>query len=131
MKSIANTYSPEELRQFDERVRKLLPAEKIEYVVEPKIDGVAISLLYENGLLTRGATRGDGVTGENVTANVRTIRAIPLRLETERPPVRLEVRGEIYMPDDAFRKCNTDREEAGEPQFANPVSYTHLTLPTN
>ncbi len=120
MLSIANTYSVEELREFAARVARLLPGESVEYMVEPKVDGLAVSLLYENGLLTRGATRGDGETGEDVTHNIRTIRAIPLRLEANPPPARLEARGEVYMPFEAFRACNAAREEAGEGQFANP-----------
>ena len=120
MRSIANTYSTEELREFDARVAKLLPGESVEYVAEPKIDGLAISLLYEKGVLVRAATRGDGEVGEDVTQNIRTIRAIPLRLKADPAPARLEVRGEVYMSFDAFRACNAEREEAGEPQFANP-----------
>ena len=128
MMSISNTYSANELREFDARVRKLLPCERIEYVAEPKIDGVAVSLLYERGVLTRGATRGDGVTGEDVTANARAIKAIPLRLTAGRPPAALEVRGEVYMPFNAFRNCNREREESGEPQFANPRNATAGSL---
>jgi len=120
MLSIANTYSARELEQFDQRVRRLLKGEKVEYVAEPKIDGVAVSLTYERGRLVLGATRGDGVTGEDITANIRTIRAIPLRLHAKERPALLEVRGEVYMSFDAFRKCNEEREEAGEPRFANP-----------
>ena len=128
MMSISNTYSADELRAFDTRVRKLLPREKIEYVAEPKIDGVAISLRYEKGLLVRGATRGDGRQGEDVTTNVWTIRAIPLKLNAESPPALMEVRGEVYMSFEAFRKCNRDREETGEPQFANPRNATAGSL---
>jgi len=128
MMSIQNTYSAQELADFDMRVRKLLPDEKIEYMVEPKIDGVAISLRYENGLLVRGATRGDGKRGENVTANVRTVKAIPLKLSGDTPPAVLEVRGEVYMSFDAFQKCNLNREEAGDPQFANPRNATAGSL---
>lgn len=120
MMSIANTYSVEELREFDTRIRRLLPGEEISYTAEPKIDGVAVSLLYENGVLTRGATRGDGVTGDDVTVNLRTIRAIPLRLDGPKPPALMEVRGEVFFGFPAFRRCNQEREEAGEPQFANP-----------
>jgi DNA ligase (NAD+) len=120
MRSIANTYSAEELREFAARVAKLLPGETVEYVAEPKVDGLAVSLRYENGALARAATRGDGEVGEDVTQNIRTIRAIPLRLRTDRPPAKLEARGEVYMSFEAFRACNTEREEAGEAQFANP-----------
>ena len=120
MMSIANTYSHEELREFEARIRRLLPEEKIEYVAEPKIDGVAISLLYEHGRLMRGATRGDGTTGEDVTANLKTLRSIPMTLDVEKPPARIEVRGEVYMSFRAFQRCNAEREESGEAQFANP-----------
>ncbi len=120
MLSISNTYSANELEQFDTRVRKLLGEERVEYVAEPKIDGVAVSLVYEDGNLVQGATRGDGVTGEEITANIRTVRAIPLRLAADSPPSLLEVRGEVYMSFEAFRKCNEVREEAGEARFANP-----------
>ena len=128
MMSIANTYSKDELREFDARIKRLLPGEDVAYMAEPKVDGVAVSLRYENGLLVRGATRGDGRRGDDVTANVRTVRAIPLRLETDKPPAMLEVRGEVYMPFDAFRKCNREREETGEPQFANPRNATAGSL---
>src|SRR5437868_11005927 len=97
MRSIDNTYNAEELREFDRRVRKLLAGEAVTYVVELKIDGVAISLTYENGLFTVGATRGDGVRGDDVTHNLRTIRELPLRLRTKHPPPLLEARGEVYM----------------------------------
>ncbi|MGQ9825229.1 MAG: DNA ligase LigA-related protein, partial [Desulfotomaculales bacterium] len=118
MLSLANAFGENDLRDFDRRVRSALPGEKIEYVVELKIDGVAVSLWYENGLFVRGATRGDGETGEDVTPNLRTIPAVPLSLR-ERVPV-LEVRGEVYMTKEAFLKLNESREEAGEPPFANP-----------
>jgi DNA ligase (NAD+) len=103
-------------------VRKLLGRERVEYVVEPKLDGVAVELVYEGGLLAVGSTRGDGLVGENVTANLRTIRSVPLRLrDGERAhPTRLEVRGEVYLPVRAFRALNREREEAGQPVFANP-----------
>jgi len=120
MTSISNTYSHKELEEFDARVRKLLPGEEIEYVAELKIDGLAVALMYEGGRFVQGATRGDGTVGEDVTANLRTLRSIPARLDAEKPPARLEVRGEVYMSFDSFRRCNEEREEAGEPQFANP-----------
>jgi len=120
MTSISNTYSHKELEEFDARVRKLLPDEKIEYVAELKIDGLAVALMYEGGRFVQGATRGDGTVGEDVTANLRTLRSIPSRLDAAKPPARLEVRGEVYMSFDSFRWCNEEREEAGEPQFANP-----------
>lgn len=122
--SLGNVFSAEELRAFDERVRSGLPAgSKVEYVMEPKIDGLACSLIYENGKLVRAATRGDGVVGENVTANVRTIRSIPLTLkvpEGETVPELLDVRGEVYMPRQAFMRLNEQRAERGESEFANP-----------
>ena len=122
--SLGNVFSAEELRAFDERVRSGLPAgSKVEYVMEPKIDGLACSLIYENGKLVRAATRGDGVVGENVTANVRTIRSIPLTLKVldgESVPELLDVRGEVYMPRQAFMRLNEQRAERGESEFANP-----------
>lgn len=122
--SLGNVFSAEEMRAFDERVRSGLPAgSKVEYVMEPKIDGLACSLIYENGKLVRAATRGDGVVGENVTANVRTIRSIPLTLKVpdgEAVPELLDVRGEVYMPRQAFMRLNEQRAERGESEFANP-----------
>lgn len=122
--SLGNVFSAEELRAFDERVRSGLPSgSKVEYVMEPKIDGLACSLIYENGKLVRAATRGDGVVGENVTANVRTIRSIPLTLKVpdgETVPELLDVRGEVYMPRQAFMRLNEQRAERGESEFANP-----------
>ncbi len=121
MLSLGNSYSPDELKEFDARVHKLLgPGERVEYVVELKIDGLGIALLYEDGVLTRGATRGDGRVGEDVTSNVRTIRSIPLRLKPEGGLRNCEVRGEVYMPTDGLRRLNKEREAAGEPLFANP-----------
>lgn len=122
--SLSNAFSEAELRAFDERVHSGLPAgSKVEYVMEPKIDGLACSLIYENGRLVRAATRGDGVVGENVTANVRTIRSIPLVLkapEGQELPELLDVRGEVYMPRHEFMRLNEERAEAGESEFANP-----------
>ena len=122
--SLGNAFSDAELVAFDQRVRSGLPeGSAVEYVMEPKIDGLACSLIYENGRLVRAATRGDGVTGENVTANVRTIRSIPLVLNMKNgtaPPELLDVRGEIYMPRHAFMQLNEQRLEAGESEFANP-----------
>ena len=124
MLSLGNAFSDAELKAFDERVKQGLPANsKIEYVMEPKIDGLACSLIYENGKLVRAATRGDGVVGENVTANVRTIRSIPLALKIsvgEAAPELLDVRGEVYMPRQAFMRLNEERAERGESEFANP-----------
>ena len=122
--SLGNVFSAEELRAFDERVKGgLLDGSRVEYVMEPKIDGLACSLIYENGRLVRAATRGDGTVGENVTANVRTIRSIPLVLkapEGETLPELLDVRGEVYMPRHAFMQLNEQRAERGESEFANP-----------
>lgn len=122
--SLGNVFSDAELRAFDERVHNGLPeGSKVEYVMEPKIDGLACSLIYENGRLVRAATRGDGSVGENVTANVRTIRSIPLVLKAadgEEIPELLDVRGEVYMPRHEFMRLNAERAEAGESEFANP-----------
>ncbi|MGE5586211.1 MAG: NAD-dependent DNA ligase LigA [Bacillota bacterium] len=119
MMSLANVYSVEELRAFDARVRKALNGEPVEYVAELKIDGLAVSLVYEDGRFVRGATRGDGTTGEDVTHNLRTIRSIPMRLRLG-PPVSIDVRGEVYMIRREFHKLNEERRAAGEPLFANP-----------
>lgn len=121
MLSLANVFSEEELGSFDRRIHERLKDEaELEYVAEPKLDGLAISLLYENGIFIRAATRGDGETGENVTANVRTIQSIPLRLLGEDYPIRLEVRGEIYMPKAGFNKLNQRLAAEGSKTFANP-----------
>jgi len=120
MLSLDNCYSPDELRDFDQRVRKWLEGESVEYVVELKVDGLGIALLYEEGMLVRGATRGDGRTGEEVTSNVKTIRSIPLRLGPSSGLATAEIRGEIYMPADSFRRLNKEREDAGQTPFANP-----------
>lgn len=121
MLSVDNTYNADELKAFDERVRKQLDEADYDYVVELKIDGLAVSLRYENGVLVTGATRGDGEVGDDVTSNIRTIRAIPLSLLEDGPiPAVLEVRGEVYMPTRSFTALNEARTEAGEPAFANP-----------
>ena len=124
MLSLDNAYSEEELRAFDERVRRALGEtgavpDAVAYVAELKIDGLSIAVTYNNGLLVRGATRGDGVRGEDVTANVRTIRAIPLRLHGD-PSGPIEVRGEVYLPRTSFERINREREASDEPLFANP-----------
>ena len=120
MLSLDNAYTEEDLRAFDERVRKGLGGDlPPRYVAELKIDGLSIALIYEEGRLVRGATRGDGVRGEDVTQNVRTIRALPLSLHGG-PPGRVEVRGEVYLSKKAFEKMNREQEAAGEPLFANP-----------
>jgi len=120
MLSLDNTYSPEELYEFDERVKKALPEQNVEYVAELKIDGLGVALLYENEVFVRGATRGDGQRGEDVTANLKTIKTIPLRLSGVggNIPV-LEVRGEVYMPRDKLEKVNQARVEQGKTPFAN------------
>ena len=120
MLSLDNAYNEDELRAFDERVRKGLgTGDPVRYVAELKIDGLSMALTYVDGKLTRGATRGDGDRGEDVTANVRTIRAIPLMLR-DAPAGAIEVRGEVYLPKAAFERTNRAREAAGEPVFANP-----------
>ncbi len=120
MLSLDNAFDEAELQAFDERVRKGLGVDRpVTYIAELKIDGLSIALTYEDGRLARGATRGDGVRGEDVTANVRTIRALPLALD-DGPPGRIEVRGEVYLPKAAFARTNREREAAGEALFANP-----------
>ncbi|MFB4213999.1 NAD-dependent DNA ligase LigA [Shouchella sp. JSM 1781072] len=116
MMSLSNAFSADDLRSFDRRVRQAV-GDDVSYVCELKFDGLAVSLTYENGLLVRGATRGDGTTGEEITGNLRTVPSIPLRLKK---PVSIEVRGEAYMPKQSFEKLNEVREEAGEEKFANP-----------
>ena len=122
--SLGNVFSAEEVRDFARKVHSGLPeGTKVEYVVEPKIDGLACSLIYEKGRFVRAATRGDGTIGEDVTNNVRTIRSIPLTLQLapgERAPELLDVRGEVYMPRRAFMRLNAERVAADEPEFANP-----------
>jgi DNA ligase (NAD+) len=129
MLSLDNAYNDEELRAFDERVRRAagLGDVAVPYVAELKIDGLSIALTYEDGRLARGATRGDGVRGEVVTANVRTIRAIPLKLRGG-PAGRLEVRGEVYLPRASFERMNRERAEAGEPLFQNPRNAAAGTM---
>jgi DNA ligase (NAD+) len=121
MLSLDNTYTFDELREFDERIRRNVGS--VAYVVEPKIDGVGVALLYEGGVFVRGATRGDGVRGDDVTANLKTIRSIPLRLRGKQLKT-VEVRGEVYMPLDGFKKLNREQERNGEPVFANPRNAT-------
>ncbi len=128
MLSVDNTYDEQQLREFDRRVARGLGGESYAYVVDPKIDGVAVSLLYEAGVLTLAATRGDGTMGDDITQNVRTIRSVPLRLLGNNVPDILEVRGEIVWPIEDFRKFNAEREAAGEPAFANPRNATTGTL---
>ena len=128
MMSLDNTYSADEVRKFVERVQKLLPEEKLEWTVEPKVDGVAISIRYEDGVLVQAVTRGDGTTGDDVSANIKTIRGLPLRLNTKTPPEILEVRGEVYMSKSGFKKLNATREAEGEERFANARNATAGTL---
>src|ERR1051326_8124829 len=121
MLSLDNTYSQEELREFVNRVQRILRNEKLDWVVEPKVDGLAINLRYEKGIFTCGATRGDGTTGDDITPNLRTIRSIPSRLHgKDTPPALLEVRGEVYLTKAGFEKLNAERKVAGEETFANP-----------
>lgn len=126
MLSLSNTYSEEEVREFDQRIRKLTD-ESFEYVCELKFDGVSISLTYENGLLIKAVTRGDGEKGDDVTANVKTIKSIPLRLKGDYPP-EFEIRGEILLPFSVFDMLNREREEIGEQPFANPRNAASGTL---
>jgi DNA ligase (NAD+) len=122
MLSLDNSYNIDELRAFDERCRRLAEGRALEYVAELKIDGLSLSLQYEDGLLLRGVTRGDGRIGEDVTQNARTIRSVPLRLKSKAKGIDtgLEVRGEVFIPRDVFERTNAEREEQGEPRFANP-----------
>jgi len=124
MLSLSNAFNEEEIRDFDTRVRKFLETEKRpEYMAEPKLDGVAVEVVYENGTLSVGSTRGDGVTGEDVTQNLKTVRSIPLKLlqaKKQTVPALLEVRGEVMMRTEEFKKLNKEREKNGEPLFANP-----------
>ena len=120
MLSLGNVFSDEELVDFDRRVREGLGVKEVEYSAEPKLDGLAISIRYEEGVLVRAATRGDGTTGEDVTQNVRTIDAVPLRLYGKGWPTVLEVRGEVYMPKEGFNALNERQREKGEKSFANP-----------
>jgi DNA ligase (NAD+) len=119
MLSLDNTYSEEEVKNFYARIQRILPNEKIPVVIEPKVDGVAVSLVYENGRLRQAATRGDGTVGDNITQNIRTIRSLPERLRGAAPKL-LEVRGEVYMDKSGFEKLNEERRKAGLPLFANP-----------
>ncbi len=128
MLSLSNTYSEDELREFDGRVAKALDGDPYEYFCELKFDGVSISLTYENGILVRGVTRGDGVRGDDVTANVRTIRSIPLKIRNGTVPPSFEVRGEIFMPKEVFLQLNREREDIGEERYANARNTTSGTM---
>ena len=121
MLSLENAFSEEDVRGFDRRIRERLGSDdEVTYACEPKMDGLAISILYEDGILTRAATRGDGTTGEDVTQNVRTIRSVPLRLQSTGWPARLEARGEVFMPLEGFRQMNAEAERRGDKTFVNP-----------
>jgi DNA ligase (NAD+) len=126
MLSLGNTYSEEEVMDFEKRIRKIIEG-PVEYVCELKFDGVAIGLRYEKGLLDLAVTRGDGMQGDDVTANIKTIRSIPLKLRGDFP-LSLEIRGEVFMPREGFDKLNQEREEIGEPLFANPRNATAGSL---
>ncbi len=121
MLSLDNAFSHDEVREFDQRAKRFLKSnEEIEYTVEPKYDGLAMELTYERGLLVRASTRGDGFEGEDVTTNLMTVKAIPLRIEAAGVPDIIDIRGEVYMDIDEFEKLNKEREQNGEPLFANP-----------
>jgi len=126
MLSLSNTYSINEIVDFDERIKKIID-EEFEYVCELKYDGVAISITYKNGLLTQAVTRGDGIQGDDVTANVKTIKTIPLRLHGNYP-AEFEIRGEIFYPHKGFNRLNAERSEIGELPFANPRNAASGTL---
>ncbi len=128
MLSVDNTYNDQELREFDARVAKALGGQEYRYVVDPKIDGVAATLLYEQGVFTLAATRGDGKTGDDITQNVRTIRSVPLRLLGADIPELLEVRGEVVWPTEDFQRYNVQRADQGEDVFANPRNATTGSL---
>lgn len=129
MLSLDNTYSQDELRDFVNRVQRLLPGEKLDWLVEPKVDGVAISLRYENGNFMLGATRGDGATGDDITANLCTVRNLPCKLKHRANlPTLFEVRGEVYMTRPGFEKLNKERAAAGEERFANARNATAGSL---
>jgi DNA ligase (NAD+) len=129
MLSLGNTYSQQELEDFDRRVARGLEGEPYEYFCELKFDGVSISLIYENGILKRGVTRGDGVRGDDVTTNVRTIRDIPLKISNKKNlPASFEVRGEVFMPKEVFTQLNKEREDIGEDRYANARNTTSGTL---
>ena len=119
MMSLDNTYSYEEMAEFLQRVEKLLPEAKLDWTVEPKVDGLAVSLRYEDGMLAVGTTRGDGVRGDDITGNLKTIRSLPLKLQ-RKPPTVIEVRGEVFMGKSGFAKLNEERKAQGEEPFANP-----------
>ena len=126
MQSLNDAFDYDEIYAFDRRIRTVL-GDTAEYVVEPKVDGLSVSLEYENGVFVRGATRGDGEVGENVTENLRTVKSLPLRIESEYP--RMIIRGEIYMSKRVFEELNAERELRGLPLFANPRNVGRLAAP--
>src|ERR1700757_3145862 len=133
MLSLDNTYNEEELRAWERRVHELTGRSEVDYVCELKLDGMSLALVYEDGRLARGVTRGDGTTGEDVTLNVRTVRSIPLSIPKERLKKAgvlpdFEVRGELLMPTASFKKINEEREKNGLPTFANPRNFTAGTV---
>lgn len=128
MMTLDNTYDEAELREFHARLAKALETEDLAYTVEPKVDGVAVSLTYEHGRLTRAVTRGDGEEGDDVTANVRTIRGLPHELQGRSHPAVVEIRGEVYLTEEEFRRINQQQEEAGEEPYANPRNLAAGTL---
>ncbi len=128
MLSLGNTYSRQELEDFDGRVAKGLEGERYEYFCELKFDGVSISLIYEKGILTSGVTRGDGVRGDDVTENVRTIRSLPLKIRAKTFPEKFEVRGEVFLPKEVFKQLNKEREDIGEETYANARNTASGTL---
>src|ERR1700752_839327 len=133
MLSLDNTYNEEELRGWERRVHELSGRKDVDYVCELKLDGMSLALVYEDGKLVRGVTRGDGTVGEDVTLNVRTVRSVPLSIPKEKLkkagiPPNFEVRGELLMPTAAFKKLNQERESSGLPTFANPRNFTAGTV---
>ncbi|HEY7157126.1 MAG TPA: NAD-dependent DNA ligase LigA, partial [Gemmataceae bacterium] len=128
MLSIGKAFNAEELRAFDGRVRKALGKEAVQYIVELKIDGVAVSLTYTQGVLNQGATRGRGSVGDDITANLKTVRGVPLRLHTEKPPALFEARGEVYMSKADFARLNEEVAARGEERYANPRNLTSGSL---
>ncbi|NIA23543.1 MAG: NAD-dependent DNA ligase LigA [Proteobacteria bacterium] len=127
MLSLDNTYNFEEIKEFDKRIKELLKTDNdVEYAVEPKIDGVAVRAVYENGILVLGATRGNGVVGDDITENIKTVKRFPLRLWNS--SISLDVRGEVFMDKETFTRLNTEREEAGDKPFANPRNATAGSL---
>src|SRR6202046_3727342 len=133
MLSLDNTYNEEELRAWERRVHELSGRRDVDYVCELKLDGMSLALIYEDGKLVRGITRGDGSVGEDVTLNVRTVRSVPLSISKEKLkkaglPADFEIRGELLMPLAAFKRMNEEREKSGLPTFANPRNFTAGTV---